>query len=150
MVHVFESLAGTWQGEGAGEYPTIESFSYREQLTITPVQGRAVALWVSRTAELASGEPRHGEAGFMRATDGGVELVVAHSFGVTEVAAGALDGAGALEVASLAVTMAPTAKRVDEIRRRYRFDGDVCTYRISMAAVGVDLTHHLAAELRRS
>jgi hypothetical protein len=149
MAHVFDELAGEWSGEGDGEYPTIAPFGYRETLTITPVPGRPVALWVSRTRDAATGEPRHGEAGFLRAVDDGVELVVAHSFGVTEVTTGSFLE-GALTLDSRAVTLAPSAKQIAAVQRRYRFGGDACTYRIAMAAVGVDLTHHLEATLRRS
>ena len=41
------------------------------------------------------------------------------------------------------------AKRVDAVQREYGFDGDRLAYRVAMSAVGVPMTHHLAADLHR-
>ena len=142
------ALAGTWQGRGEGQYPTIDPFAYLEELVVAPVPGRPLAHWRSTTRDAETGEPRHAESGFLRATPSGVELVVAHGFGVVEAAAGSFDGRRlALRTSGLLGTA--SAKRVDEVERRYELDGDVLRYTIAMAAVGVELTHHLRAELRR-
>ena len=147
--HPFGALAGTWTGEGAGSYPTIEPFGYREELTIEAVPGRPVAHWRSRTRDAATGEPRHAESGFLRSVgDGRVEFVVAHSFGIVEVGTGGFTG-DRLEVDSGGLVGTPSAKRVDEVQRRYRFDGDSLTYDVAMAAVGEPVTHHLQATLHR-
>ncbi len=142
-------MAGTWRGSGAGSYPTIDDFGYVEELVIAPVPGRPVAHWRSRTTDAATGEPRHAESGFLRLVDGRWEMVVAHSFGITEIAAGEATDAGRLELDSSELHGTPGAKSVDAVRRRYRWDGDLLRYQISMAAVGVPMTHHLAAELHR-
>jgi hypothetical protein len=144
--HPFQALAGEWRGSGAGSYPTIESFDYTEELVVEPVPGRPVAHWRSRTRDATTGEPRHAESGFLRSTPDGVELVVAHSFGIVETATGTFDGT-TLEVTSTAMQRTPSAKQVDHVARRYELGDANMTYTVAMAAVDVALTHHLAATL---
>lgn len=146
--HPLAELAGTWRGDGRGEYPTIDDFAYTEELVIAPVPGRPLAHWRSTTRDAATGEPRHAESGFLRAVGESVELVVAHGFGVVETAAGSFDG-GVLRLHSTGLLGTASAKQVDHVERRYALDGDTLTYAIAMAAVGVPQTHHLAAGLRR-
>jgi len=146
--HPLAALAGTWRGGGVGEYPTIDTFDYTEELVIAPVPGRPIAHWRATTRD-AEGAPRHAESGFLRAVTGGVELVVAHVFGVVETAAGTL-AADHLTLDSLAVVGTVTAKPIESVSRRYELDGDVLRYTIAMAAVGQPLTHHLRAELHRT
>ena len=149
--HPFAALAGTWRGEGAGEYPTIAAFAYTEELVISPVPGRPLAHWRSTTRDAATDEPRHAESGFLRVANtvpAGVELVVAHGFGVTEVAVGTFDGSQ-LHVESTGIAATPSAKQVDSVVRRYELDGSQLRYTIAMAAVGQPLTHHLRADLAR-
>jgi nitrobindin-like protein len=147
--HPLAGLAATWRGSGEGTYPTIADFTYTEELVITPVPGRPLAHWRSTTRDGATGEPRHAESGFLRSVAQGLELVVAHGFGVVEVAVGSFDG-DVLALRSSGLLGSPSAKQVDEVERRYEFDGDTLRYTIAMAAVGVPLTHHLRAELRRA
>jgi hypothetical protein len=149
--HPFAELAGTWRGEGAGSYPTLaDPFTYTEELVVEPVPGRPVAHWRSRTRDAVTGEPRHAESGFLRsAGEGGVELVLAHSFGIVEVGAGTLRG-GVLEVESGELVGTASAKEVTGVRRRYRFGESGVSYDIAMAAVGVAMTHHLRATLQSS
>lgn len=147
--HPLATLAGTWEGTGAGEYPTIAGFTYREQLVVTPVPGRPVAHWRSTTRDAVTDEPRHAESGFLRATAAGPELVIAHSFGIVETASGTLRD-GVLELRSTGLMGTASAKQVDLVTRRYDLAGDTLRYSIAMAAVGLELTHHLRAELRRA
>src|SRR3954451_13716905 len=132
--HPLAALAATWRGSGEGEYPTIDGFSYTEELTIAPVPARPLAHWRSTTRDAATGEPRHAESGFLRATAQGVELVVAHGFGIVEASAGSLDGS-VLTLRTTGLLGSPTAKRVDEVQRRYELEGDALRYTIAMAAV---------------
>ena len=147
--HPFAALGATWRGTGTGEYPTIEGFAYTEELVIVPVPGRPLAQWRSTTRETATGEPRHAENGFLRATGHGVEFVVAHGFGVVEVAFGSFDGE-TLDLRSTGLLGTESAKSVDEVVRLYELSGDTLRYAIAMAAVGLPLTHHLSADLHRA
>lgn len=148
-INLLDELAGTWRGSGAGSYPTIEDFTYTEELVVAPVPGKPMAHWRSRTADATSGAPRHAESGFLRLNDDRWELVVAHSFGITEVATGQAVDPGRIDVVGSDLHGTPGAKRVDQVRRSYRCDGDMLSYQVDMAAVGIALTHHLSAELHR-
>jgi hypothetical protein len=137
-------LLGTWSGAGRGAYPTVDDFTYAEELTFAwpgkPLLRYTQQTWVGDT-------PSHAEVGYVRPIAGGAELVVAHPSGVAEVSDGPLDGTR-LELVSRHVVTTPTAKEVQAVRRVYERRGDVLWYRIEMAAVGQPLGFHLEAELR--
>jgi len=152
-----ESLAfllGTWRGQGAGEYPTIEPFSYLETVWFEP--GPPNKPFISyRQATLRSGtdeapgEPLHAESGYLRVLGGDrMELLIAQPTGIAEVHQGTLEGRR-LRFLSRSVTLSETAVEVGEVSRIIDVDGDVLSYRLSMAAVGQPLQHHLAARLHR-
>ena len=146
------ALFGTWSGSGAGSYPTIEGFGYSQTLSFTPVAGKPLVAYRSATKADDDGRPLHAEAGWLRPVGrDGVELVVAQGSGILEASEGLVEADGptcALMMASTALAGTSTAKDVQATEREYRVDGDQLTYRISMAAVGRELQHHLAATLR--
>jgi len=142
-------LLGTWSGEGRGEYPTIETFDYLETISFTHV-GKPFLAYQQRTSS-PEGLPMHAEVGYLRCPGGGdqVEWIVAHPTGISEVAAGTVDG-GSLALRSTSIVGTPSAKDVSAVERDLVVDGDVLRYELRMAAVGEALQHHLAATLRRS
>lgn len=145
------ALLGTWKGAGAGEYPTIESFTYTEEVVFTDL-GKPFLHYVQRTWG-PTGSPMHTETGFLRVTgDETVEFVLAQPTGQAELAQGTLTTSEGRLVLDLeaAVMNSATAKHVDTTRRRYELNGDTLTTTFAMAAVGQLLTHHLSSELRRA
>lgn len=153
-------LLGTWVGEGEGEYPTIEPFRYREEISFTHV-GKPFLAYRQSTSSLATGLPAHAEAGYLRAVGHGqVELVLAHPTGLVEIEEGAIElahddrmltGVHALKLhlRSTTVAGAPTAKEVRSLERRIEVAGEVLEYTLAMSAVGQAHQHHLRAVLHR-
>jgi hypothetical protein len=147
------ALLGTWAGEGRGEYPTIESFGYREEITFGHV-GKPFLAYGQKTRATDDGRPLHAETGYVRVpSPGRIEVVLAHPTGITEVEEGTIgddDGALVIELATSAIARTATAKEVTALERSFRIDGDELTYTVRMAAVGLPLQHHLSATLRRT
>lgn len=148
-------LLGTWQGEGAGRYPTIDGFSYVETVELWH-SGKPFLGYQQRTRHPVSGAPMHAESGYWRVVAAAdlppdaiaVEGIIAHPTGIAEVLAGTAVGTR-LSVASATVARTPTAKDVVAVERRIEVSGDVLTYEVQMAAVGQPLQFHLAATLHR-
>jgi hypothetical protein len=140
-------LVGSWRGAGRGEYPTIEPFRYREEVSFAPGPGKPFLFYTQRT----SGEddlPLHSEAGYVRMTSHGPELVIAQPTGLVEVHDGRLSDT-TLEFRSTSVGATATAKRVARVVRRIAGIGDELSYTLEMAYAEVPLTLHLSATLQR-
>lgn len=148
------ALLGTFQGEGAGHYPTIAPFTYRETVTFGHV-GKPFLAYTQRTTHPESGAPMHAETGYLRvAGDDRVELVLAHPTGIVEVEEGTLtrEDAGTLTLtfASTTIGTTATAKDVRALRRRFELEADALRYDVWMAHGHTPDTHHLEAELHRT
>ena len=59
-----EFLLGHWVGEGAGHYPTIDDFSYREQVWFEHV-GKPFISYRQATRDAVTGLPLHAETGYL-------------------------------------------------------------------------------------
>lgn len=141
-------LLGAWAGEGVGDYPTIERFLYREEMSFTHA-GKPFFAYAQQTWSLGNGAPMHSETGYWRPQQGGgVEIVLAHPFGVVEIAEGTLDGR---RVSLSSTTMAATssADEVAQVTRTIEVEGDLLRYSVDMAAAEQPLQRHLEAELNR-
>lgn len=151
-VAVLAPLLGTWAGEGSGEYPTIDTFGYHEEITVGHT-GKPFLTYAQRTRATDDGRPLHAETGYLRVPrPNRIELVIAHPTGVTEIDEGTVSTDGdvlSIEVDSTSIGLTGSAKSVTALSRSFRIAGDELTYTLRMAAVGVPLTHHLAATLRR-
>jgi len=148
------AFLGTWRGEGAGVYPTIEPFRYREEVQFWHA-GKPFLGYQQRTRLVATGAPSHAESGFWRAVAGPdpggatpIEAVIAHPSGISELLVGTATD-GRMHVAAGTVVRTPTAKEVTAVERTMTVVGDELTYEVHMAAVGQPLQLHLAGTLHR-
>jgi hypothetical protein len=151
-VTVLAPLLGTWAGAGAGEYPTIPSFGYLEEVTFGHV-GKPFLSYGQRTRAADDGRPMHAEVGYLRVPSSGrVEMVLAHPTGITEIQEGALTVRGdvlELEFTATSIGLTASAKDVTALSRSFRIADDELTYTLRLGAVGQPLQHHLAATLHR-
>ena len=145
------ALLGNWAGGGSGEYPTIETFGYTEEVSIGHT-GKPFLTYSQRTKS-DDGSPQHAETGYIRMPSAeSVEFIVAHPTGITEIDEGSVaftDRGLVLDVHSTTVARSASAKEVVAVARSIRVDGDELSYTLQMAAVGLPRQHHLSATLYR-
>ncbi|GAA3223465.1 FABP family protein [Actinocorallia longicatena] len=155
-----EWLLGTWEGDGIGDYPTIEKFRFAQQLTLRHV-GKPYLIHESRTwlldEEFKRGRVLAVETGFWRVPGGGreVELLLSHPTGIQEIYLGEVTF-NQVQLATDAVVRTATAKEVTGGKRLYGLfpateDGAErdLGWVHEMAAEGQELQVHLSAQLKR-
>ncbi|WP_375000606.1 FABP family protein [Aeromicrobium sp. CTD01-1L150] len=166
-------LLGTWHGSGRGEYPTIEAFTYEQDVAIAH-DGRPFLHYFSQTwitdDEGERVRPGAIETGFLRAAgpvanpdgadpdgsnpdgSGGqglaVELVLAHPTGYAEVWYGVAEGAR-LTLATDIIARTETAKEYTAGQRMYGLVEGSLMYAFDMAAEGQSMQSHLWGKLAR-
>lgn len=140
------ALVGTWRGDGRGSYPTIDDFSYTEELNFRDV-GKPFLVYTQRTWS-PSGAPMHVETGYLRPSG---EFILALPTGQAELAQGTIteipDGLD-IELSSQ-VLNSDTAKVVTGIERIYQLRGDVLDCEVKMSTPEVGMTTHLVSRLIR-
>lgn len=145
-------LLGQWHGSGHGDYPTIERFSFGQEVAFSH-DGRPFLHYFSRSWLVdgagAMVRPAALETGFLRARPGGeCELVLAHPTGFAEIWYGTVDGAK-LELATDVVARTSSAKEVTAGHRLYGLVDADLLWTYDMAAEGQPLQSHLWGRLVR-
>lgn len=149
------ALVGSWSGTGVGGYPDLDAdFVFDQVVTFTPLPGKPVLGYQSRTWAADDGRPLATEVGFWRMPDPTtVEVMLAHPFGIVEVYVGDLSATATgfkVELSDNITVRTATARQVERSQRLYGLvDGDLA-YAVDMAAEGYDLTPHLSAKLKRT
>jgi len=151
---VFDLLEGTWQGEGHGGYPTIDSFTYREKMIFTRRDTPTLAYDQRTEKRLGDSQefvPSHWENGFIAIQDNGeLELVNVQSGGRGEVLTGHIEVVGSTIRLNFNSKILMNDERMLSTRRRFELDGDKLRYEMEMSTTKVDqLTRHLAIQLER-
>lgn len=145
-------LIGRWEGAGVVGYPTIESANFGQEISFSH-NGKPFLIYTSRTwlleADGTIGRPLAMETGFWRPQpDGGLEVVLAHPTGITEIYIGQITGTK-IELVTDAVVRTSTAKEVTAGRRLYGLIGADLGWAYDMAAMGQPLQSHVSAQLKR-
>lgn len=145
-------LLGRWEGAGVVGYPTIESANFGQEITFSH-NGKPFLIYLSRTwliePDGTIGRPLATETGYWRPQpDGGLEVVLAHPTGITEIYVGEVTGTK-IELATDAVVRTSTAKEVTAGRRLYGLIGADLGWAYDMAAMGQPLQSHVSAQLKR-
>jgi THAP4-like, heme-binding beta-barrel domain len=145
-------LIGRWEGAGVVGYPTIESANFGQEISFSH-NGKPFLIYGSRTWLLEPdgtiGRPLAMETGYWRPQpDGGLEVLLAHPTGITEIYLGQIAGTK-IEMATDAVVRTATAKEVTAGQRLYGLMGADLGWAYDMAAVGQPLQSHVSAQLKR-
>lgn len=151
---VLALLLGKWNGNGSGEFPTIQSFDYREELEFLPIESRALVRYNQctwRRTETGEYAPSHQEAGFWRVLPGDeIEIVNAQSGGRVEVSRGKLETVPDGFILRLRSVAVANDARIDKIDREFKLHTDTLEYAMGMSTTSVPtLTRHTHATLSR-
>ena len=140
-------LLGVWRGSGHGEYPTIDSFDYQEEIHFGHV-GRPFLTYRQRTRHATDGRSLHAETGYLRcAGPDRIELILAHPTGISEIWVGEADGAK-VELRTDVVARTETAKEYTAGHRLYGLVQGDLLWAFDMAAMGQPMQSHLSAQLK--
>jgi hypothetical protein len=164
-------LLGRWKGTGKGDYPTIDSFDFLQEVTFSHI-GKPYLIYTSRSWRLATDErgelrrdeqgdlirlePLAVETGFWRPQpEGKVEVLLSHPNGITEIYLGEHRSMTSIELVTDAVARTGTAKEYTAGKRLYGLvpsqtrEGERdLAYAFDMAAMGQPMTPHLWAVLQ--
>lgn len=142
-------LAGVWRGSGAGRFPTMEPFSYDEEIRFLDL-GVPPIVYEQRAWSPEDGELLHVEAGIWRSSPEGEVAIVVAMPRVAEVSEGTVQD-GKITLTATSVRRAAGGAGLLAVERRYECSGDEMSYQVSMATEDVtEVTHHLEGTLRRA
>ncbi len=149
---LLESLVGAWEGVGVGEFPTIDTFHYREKLTIRATAKGSLQYEQTTWRIADDGElPSHHELGFI-GIDEGSSIVMMSVQGLDRLEAlrGDIDGTLLEFALSLTSTALAGDDRMISSWRRWAVSSNQLHYDMGMATRSVpNGSHHLSADLDR-
>jgi hypothetical protein len=145
-------MVGTWRGTGRGEYPTIQPFTFEQEVVFNH-DGRNFLNYYSRTWILDDEgkvvKPGASEVGFWRPKENKtLEVVIAHSTGISEGWVGLHDGPK-IQLAMDQGYSSPTAKIVTGGSRLYGLVEGELFFAYDMAAEGQTLQAHIWSTMKR-
>ncbi|MGI9584258.1 MAG: heme-binding beta-barrel domain-containing protein [Acidimicrobiia bacterium] len=146
-------LIGFWEGGGRGEFPTIDPFTYDEELTVAEAVPGETLHYLSRTWDTGDDfhPVSHVETGFITLThDSKVDILNAQGPDRLEVLTGTLEPTMDGFTLVLRSTSITHDARMVTSWREWQLAADAFSYTMGMSTTVVpDGAHHLAAELRR-
>ena len=149
-------LLGVWRGRGEATYPSLlGEFRYGQQITFAhdgrPLLHYEARAWLLNEAGRVLA-PAAREVGWWRVQpdDEGIEVVLAHAFGICEIYYGGPTSDVSWELNTDAVVRTESARETTEASRLYGIldDGDLA-YIEERALRGLPMQPHLSAKLRR-
>lgn len=152
VAELVAELVGVWAGTGEGQYPTIDSFRYREMTAFTERPDHPALHFDQRTWKQTPNEEAvsHWETGLLRIfSDGTVRLHDAQP-GRVEALAGTWARQGSGWEISLGSVGYAGDDRVVTTSRTFRLNPGELTYEMQMETTSTgELSLHLSARLRR-
>ena len=150
---IFSLLAGTWTGEGRGEFPGVTSFAYRETLVFTRRDDRSLA-YEQRAQKRYDGQTEwlvsHWESGFVRILENGELEMISAQIGRSEILIGSVELLdNIVQIPFVSKTIANDPRMITS-KRMFELDGDTLRYEMGMHTTKVErLTLHLKIALQR-
>jgi THAP domain-containing protein 4 len=153
VAELVAGLVGVWTGAGEGQYPTIESFRYREMTAFSERPDHPALHFDQRTwKQTPEGEAvSHWETGLLRiSSDGTVRLHDAQP-GRVEAMAGTWARQGSGWEISLSSVGYAGDDRVVTTSRTFRLNPGELTYEMQMETTSTgELSLHLSARLQKN
>ena len=150
---IFSLLAGTWIGEGRGEFPGVTSFDFRATFLFTRRDDKSLAYsqqaekrYEGQTEWLVS----HWESGFVRILENGELELISAQIGRSEILIGSVELLNNnVRIHFVSKTIANDPRMISS-RRMFELDGDTLHYEMEMHTTRVEqLTPHLKISLQR-
>lgn len=146
-------LLGKWVSDnGNGSYPTIQPFSYNEEIEFTTV-GQPMLNYIARTWHPEKKTPMHSESGFLRIKPGTNHLafMVAHNFGLNTIEEGEVtDKKVNLRTNSIIRMSFAKEPHVTKIERSFKLNCDTLEQTVFMETTQTSLTQHLFATYKKA
>lgn len=146
-------ILGKWVSDsGTGTYPTIEAFSYCEEIVFESC-GQPTINYYARSWHTQKKHPMHFESGFLKINPGTnrAAFVVAHNFGLTSLEEGDFDESN-LTLKSSNISRMEFAKEpsVTSLERHFiLMKENIMKQHVSMQTSNTPITTHTSATYRR-